>query len=174
MNTDSPSNLPLVTRPADRWGWGALRATVNQVEVFEEIDAPPSIVWDVLCQFEAYPEWNPFVRAIEGVPEPGESFRVRLDPPGGKPRTIRVDLVAIEEGKRLAWHAERVVPFVYDGYHEVRLEPLEGNRTRLLHRENVRGALVPVLFDESTTRRGFEAMNRALRDRAESRVAGAV
>jgi len=31
-----------------------------------EIDAPKQLVWDVLTEFSAYPEWNPYTE-IEGT-----------------------------------------------------------------------------------------------------------
>ena len=37
----------------------ALRAEI-------EIDAEPARVWAILMDFEAYPEWNPFITSIEG------------------------------------------------------------------------------------------------------------
>lgn len=144
------------------------------VEVFEEIDAPPSVVWDVLLDFEEYPEWNPFVRAIEGEPAEGEQLRVRIAPPSSRPSTFTPEVVAVEENRRLAWLGRLVVPFVFDGYHEFHLEPIDdGERTRLLHRETFRGALVPVLLDEERIEAGFVAMNRAVKERAEERVGAA-
>ncbi|RQG96668.1 SRPBCC domain-containing protein [Natrarchaeobius chitinivorans] len=144
---------------------------MRQVEVFEEIDAPPDVVWDVLLEFDSYPEWNPFVRRIEGVPKEGERLRVRIEPPDSRPITFRPTVVAAEENRRLAWLGRVLVPFAFDGYHEFRLEPIDGgDRTRLLHRETFRGALVPLLFDARRIERGFTAMNRAIKDRAENRV----
>ncbi len=26
------------------------------------IEAAPSVVWDILMDFEAYPDWNPFIK----------------------------------------------------------------------------------------------------------------
>lgn len=144
---------------------------MNQIEVFEEIDAPPDVVWDVLLEFDSYPEWNPFVRSIEGEPREGEHLRVRIDPPGGRTTTFEPEVVAVEENRRLAWHGRLYVPFAFDGYHEFHLEPIDsGERTRLLHRETVRGALVPLLADLDALEEGFVAMNEALRERAESRL----
>ncbi|NUC71163.1 SRPBCC domain-containing protein [Haloterrigena sp. SYSU A558-1] len=144
----------------------------EEIELFEEIDAPPDVVWDVLLEFDSYPEWNPFVRAIEGTPAKGERLRVRIAPPDARAVTFEPEVVVVEENHRLAWVGRLVVPFAFDGYHEVRLEPVaDGERTRLLHRETFRGALVPLLFDRESLERGFAAMNAAIKDRAESRIA---
>ncbi|OVE85191.1 SRPBCC domain-containing protein [Natronolimnobius baerhuensis] len=148
---------------------------MEQIELFEEIDAPPEVVWNVLLEFDSYPEWNPFVRAIEGVPATGEQLEVRIEPPDSRGMTFKPTVIAVDDKRRLAWAGRLIVPFVFDGYHEFHLEPLDDDgaaeRTRLLHRETFRGALVPLLFDRDRLERGFEAMNTAIKDRAEARVA---
>ncbi|MEY7851362.1 SRPBCC family protein [Natrarchaeobius sp. A-rgal3] len=144
---------------------------MNQVEVFEEIDAPPEAVWEVLLEFDSYPEWNPFIRSVEGVPAEGEQLRIRIELPDSRGMTFRPEVVAVEENRRLAWMGRLVVPFAFDGYHEFRLEPIDdGERTRLLQRETFRGALVPLLFDGARIERGFAAMNQGVKERAERRV----
>ena len=144
---------------------------MTQSEVFEEIDAPPDVVWDVLLEFDSYPEWNPFVRAIDGTPSEGERLRVRIEPPGARAMTFTPEVVAVEENRRLVWLGRLVVPFAFDGYHEFHLEPVDdGERTRLLHRETFRGALVPVVLDSDAIEAGFEAMNAAVKARAEARA----
>ena len=148
---------------------------MNQIELFEDIDAPPDVVWGVLLEFDSYPEWNPFVRSIEGVPVEGESLRVRIEPPDSRAMTFEPEVVTVEENRRLVWVGRLFVPFLFDGYHEFHLEPIDrGERTRLLHRETFRGALVPVLLDRDRIERGFAAMNEAIKDRAERRVAAPV
>ena len=164
---------------------------MNQIEVFEEIDAPPEIVWNVLLEFDRYPEWNPYIRSIEGEPIEGEHLRVRIDPPRSRAMTFEPEVVANEENRRLAWRGRLAVPFAFDGYHEFHLEPIDGgesseprrtsedrrssgrNRTRLLHRETFRGALVSLLFDQDSLEQGFTAMNRALKNRVEQRTLAA-
>ncbi len=147
---------------------------MKQIEVFEEIDAPPDVVWDILLEFDTYPEWNPFVREIEGLPVVGGRLRVRIQSPGSRGTTFRPEVVAVEENRRLVWHGRLLVPFAFDGYHEFHLEPVDDDRTRLLQRETFRGALVPVLLDEERVERGFRAMNEAVRERAERRVAASI
>ncbi|WIV67597.1 SRPBCC domain-containing protein [Natrialbaceae archaeon AArc-T1-2] len=140
------------------------------VEVFTEIDAPPEVVWEVLLEFDAYPEWNPFIREIDGIPIEGERLRVRIEPPDSLGVTFRPTIVIAEKNRRLAWLGRPLVPFVFDGYHEFHLEPIDDGRTRLLQRETFRGALVPLLLDADRIERGFRTMNEALKERTERRV----
>lgn len=141
------------------------------VETFTEIDAPPPVVWEVLLEFDSYPEWNPFVKSIEGLPVEGERLRVRIEPPDSRGMTFTPAVSVAEENRRLAWIGRLAVPFAFDGYHEFHLVPIdEGERTRLLQRETFRGALVPLLFDRERLERGFTAMNRAVKERAERRA----
>lgn len=136
------------------------------VEVRRRIDAPPEVVWEVLVDFESYPEWNPFIESIEGVPLPGQRLRVRLTPPGGRRVTVRPTVTAAEENRRLEWEGSLFVPGLFDGRHEFRIER-EGEGVRFVHREIFSGIFVHVLLDEGSIRRGFEAMNAALAKRAE-------
>jgi hypothetical protein len=59
---------------------------------------------------------------------------------------------------------------VFDGEHVFELEPLDTGGTRFVHRESFRGILVPPLAKtlDTKTRRGFEAMNQALKDEVET------
>ncbi len=141
---------------------------MDEVEVFVEIDAPPAAVWDALLSFEDYPEWDPISRTIEGVTVESDDRRHRGFAAGRGRRSVESSIVAIEPDRRLAWLDRFVVPFAFDRYHEFRLEPIDdGERTRLLQRETVRGALVPLVFDDARVERAFVAMNEAIAARAE-------
>ena len=38
---------------------------MHEIITTMEINAPPRSVWKVLVDFQAHPQWNPFVRSIE-------------------------------------------------------------------------------------------------------------
>src|SRR5216683_3317082 len=54
-----------------------------------DVDAPASLVWRILIDFAAYPEWNPFIRRINGKLEVGARLEVTIQPPDRKPMTFR-------------------------------------------------------------------------------------
>jgi hypothetical protein len=144
---------------------------LNQVEVFIEIDASPSIVWDALCSFDTYPEWDPIGRRIEGVAI-DTATRRSGDLASDRDRLLDGPVViTVEPHRRLAWLDRLLVPFAFDRYHEFHLEPVDdGRHTRLLQRETVRGAFVPFLYDELRVEGAFIEMNEAIAARAERRA----
>ena len=137
-----------------------------------EIEAPAARVWQILTEFAAYPSWNPFLPKIEGTGAVGEKIEVTFQPPGGKPMTMRPTVRASDPERRFAWLGRLGgVPKLFDGEHSFVIEPLGPQRVRFVHSEKFGGILVPFLRKmlETSTRAGFEAMNRALKDRAEAR-----
>jgi hypothetical protein len=136
-----------------------------------EINAPPSRVWNVLTDFAHFPEWNPFVRYIEGEPRQGERLRVTIAPPGGRQMTFTPTILAADTTQELRWLGRFLLPGLFDGEHYFKLEALPPGRSRLVHGERFSGLLVPFVRKslEKSTRAGFEAMNRALKERVEAR-----
>jgi hypothetical protein len=136
------------------------------------IQASPERVWAVLTDFAAYPEWNPFILSLEGTAEWGEHLRVRIRTGEGKEHLFKPVVLQATAPTRLRWLGRLGVPGLFDGEHDFELQP-EGSGTLLHQRESFQGFLVPILWRqvEPATRAGFEAMNRALKARAE-RAAG--
>jgi hypothetical protein len=133
-----------------------------------EIDAPSSRVWQVVSDFESYPDWNPFIRSISGRRERGAKLEVRIAPPGGRPMTFRPKVQSLEEGRELRWLGRLLVPGLFDGEHRLLVEPLDPNRSRFVQSERFNGLLVGLLRGVlERTEAGFEQMNRALKQRAE-------
>jgi len=134
------------------------------------IDAPAEQVWSVLADLAAYPVWNPFITAAEGRLEPGARLRLRIEPPGGSPVTFRPRLLAVLPGRQLRWLGRVGVPGLFDGEHGFEIHPEGEGRVRLEQWERFGGFLVPFLWRRiaAPTRAGFEAMNAALKARAEA------
>jgi hypothetical protein len=149
-----------------------VNGVVRTIETERVVDAPPEGVWRVLTDFAAYSEWNSFIPEIEGDLREGGRLRVRIEPPGSRGATFRPEVQVVRPQRQLAWLGRLIVPHLFDGRHEFRLVPLaDGERTRFVQRETFGGLLVPVLLDGEATRRGFEAMNERLAERAEGAVA---
>ncbi|MEA2595533.1 MAG: hypothetical protein QOF01_2002 [Thermomicrobiales bacterium] len=141
----------------------------TQVRTEIEIQATPARVWDVLTDFADYPDWNPFIPRIAGPVEVGARLDARLQPPGGRGMSFRPTVLAATPGQELRWLGHLIVPGLFDGEHGFRIEPLGPNRVRFVQEERFAGLLAPLVlrFVERGTRQGFEAMNQALKARAE-------
>jgi len=137
-----------------------------------DIDAPAEVVWDILMDFYAYSSWNPFVRTLEGSPSEGGRLKVTLQQPGSKPMSFEPEVVEVEPEKTFAWLGHMVLPRVFDGEHRFEIAATGEGHVRFVQRERFRGILVPLMRKmlETKTRSGFEAMNEALKKRAEDLV----
>ena len=135
-----------------------------------EIKAPAERVWQVLTDFAAYPEWNPFIRRVNGQPEVEERLVVRMRPSGTRGMTFRPTVMKVEPNRQLRWLGHLLVPGLFDGEHIFEIEELDRARVLFIRREIFKGLLVPLLARslDRNTQRGFEEMNRALRERAET------
>ena len=142
---------------------------MKSIEAATEIDAPVQAVWAELTAVATYPEWNPFITSFEGELVVGSRVEVRIAPPGGRSMTFRPTLTIVEDERCLEWLGRLLVPGVFDGRHSFRLEDLGRHRTRLTQSEAFNGVLVGLTGKTlERTRVGFEAMNQALRLRAEA------
>lgn len=134
-----------------------------------EIDAPPEAVWDVLTDFETYPEWNPVLK-IKGEPTEGERLEVTAAYENTRPMTFRPSVVVADEPTEFRWQGRLFVPGLYDGEHRFILTALDdGERTRLTHAETFRGAIVGFINRRigDDVEGGFNQMNEALKQRVE-------
>ncbi len=134
-----------------------------------DINASGERVWRVLTDFGAYREWNPFITSISGELRRGARLEVRVHALGGRGVTFRPTVLVADQNRELRWVGRLLFPGIFDGEHAFQITPLEKGRVRLLQQETFRGLLVPALrwLLDGQTRAGFEAMNRALKERAE-------
>ena len=135
-----------------------------------EIDAPAGRVWRLLTEFDAYPDWNPFLRRASGEVKEGARLEVYMQPSGGRGMTFRPTVIRAEPNREFRWLGHLGVSGLFDGEHSFVIEPLDGNRVRFVQSERFTGVLVPLmmLMIEKDTRRGFEEMNQALKERAQA------
>lgn len=147
----------------------------HQLHTEIDIDAPPDVVWSVLTDLDAYAAWNPFITSAEGTAEVGRQLTNRMEPPGGKAVTFRPRVTVVDPEQTFEWLGHLGFRGVFDGRHRFQLEATAAG-TRLTQDEELTGALVRPMRGslDSHTKAGFEAMNAALKTRAEAIAAGTV
>ena len=143
-----------------------------QIKTEIEIAASPERVWSILIDFARYPQWNLFIRSLYGVAKPGEKLRATIQPKGRRTMTFRPRVLKIEEQQELRWLGHLGFPGLFDGEHYFQLTALSNGNTRFTQGEQFSGVLVGLFLPrmEAATKAGFEAMNRALKDRAEAAI----
>jgi hypothetical protein len=146
-------------------------ASMTEISYSIYISAPAARVWEILADFPAYPSWNPFIRSISGAQSAGSRLKVSIQPQGGKPMTLSPTVLNFSPTKEFRWKGQLLVPGVFDGEHYFQLSDASPGSTRLTHGEIFSGFLIPLVFRGALrggTERGFQAMNQALKQRAEA------
>ncbi|MGV0986131.1 MAG: SRPBCC family protein [Limnohabitans sp.] len=141
----------------------------HHLETRIHIRATAQQIWTVLMDFERYPQWNPFIRQLQGFAEPGQNLRVEVLPVGGQPMKFKPKVLVVQKVHELRWLGSFLFKGLFDGEHYFRLESVSDGVV-FIHGENFRGLLVPLFrrMLQQQTLAGFSAMNEALRQRAES------
>lgn len=116
--------------------------------------------------FDRYPQWNPFIRQLEGEAVVAHRLRVRVQPVGGRSMGFEPEVLQVKPAEELRWRGRWLMPGLFAGEHAFLLRPHAQGGTWLVHGEHFSGLLVPLLRAqlEAGTRPGFEAMNTALRE----------
>ena len=137
-----------------------------------EIHAPTDRVWRILTDLKQFAAWNPLITQAEGDIKEGARLRVHMKLPGRTAMTSKLTVVVVHVAaeRELRWLGHMLHPGVFTGEQSFELSPLGEGRRRFVQREAFRGLLVPFLPNglAAVTRRGFEAMNVALKEQAEA------
>ena len=128
------------------------------IDTHIDIDAPPERVWDVLVDFPAWKEWNPFIPSVTGRLEVGARLHIIVSPPGIKSMEFKPKVFAVRPGEEILWGGSFLL-VVFRGDHTFLLEPLPDGGTRFRQRERFRG---------------FVCQHSAERSADERRVSGSV
>jgi hypothetical protein len=144
---------------------------MRKVHTQIDIEAPVRKVWEIITDLDHYADWNPFVVMGKGPVKEGETVTVRARPDGAPAKTFHPVITKCVPEKELRWLGHFLLPGLVDGEHIHILKPLGENRTLYIHDDEFSGLLVPLVWArlEAVTRKGFEKMNEALKEKAESK-----
>ena len=141
---------------------------MEQVEASVHIARPPAAVWRALTDFAVYPDWNPFIRRIEGDLALGARLTATFQPEGGRATTLHPRLSELRPEAELGWRGHVLIPGLLDAHHHFELRAEDGG-TLLVQSESFSRLLLPLFRNTlSATERSFRAMNEAMRERLEA------
>ena len=129
-----------------------------------DIAADKETVWNILTDFEKYAEWNPFIKSVSGEVKEGNRIKVTLQGMVFKPRVL-----SFIKNSEIKWLGHLWFKGLFDGEHSFHLSENSDGNIRFEQNERFKGILVK-LFAKSLdrdTKKGFEEMNQALKQRAE-------
>ena len=134
-----------------------------------EINSYPESVWNILIDFAAYDQWNPFINKIVGLPTKGSKIDIYIETPSGKNRKYSPRVTLVEDGRELRWFGKSLLPGFLNAEHIFTIEELQPERVRFIQREVFDGLLTRVFGKgvDTDIRQGFQDMNDALKKRAE-------
>jgi hypothetical protein len=146
------------------------------LETQVEIKAPASAVRAVLYDFGDYPKWNPFILKVDGDMEEGGRINVTVMPAGGPAISASAKVISVTPN-HLAWEGsgrpnEVLGPFsvdlpgVLNASHDFIIEELGPGRTLFRNNVDYSGA-ASGSYDTKPIEAGLDAMNEALKKRAE-------
>ncbi|MFB7718146.1 SRPBCC domain-containing protein [Nocardia sp. NPDC056100] len=128
------------------------------------IDAPVSIVWQLLTDMRNWPEWRSDARVLElGELRVDAPFRWKLHG-----STIKAVFATVVPERELAWTG--VSMGCMKAVDRMRLSPLGEHRTEVTMEESLAGPLLTLFFSSEKLRAGHDAMLQMLKTAAESSV----
>ena len=137
------------------------------LDTYIDINASPERVWEVLIDFPAWKEWNPFIPYVAGTLEVGARLHITVSPPGIKPMEFEPKVFAVRPSEEILWGGNFLL-VLYRGDHAILLEPLPGGGTRFRQRERFLGPMVLFMSGMiKATEQGYHQMNQALKERVE-------
>ena len=146
----------------------ALSQNKKTISVETAIEAPASLVWEIISNNEQWSDWNPFITESKGLIKEGEKLKNKLLM-DGKEYTFKPKVVEFKEGQSFSWKGQFLFPGIFDGFHSFFVIPVDDNRSKLIQSEIFSGLLSRMFMKKGkeSTSRNFEAMNNAVKSLAE-------
>ena len=144
---------------------------MKSIETTINIKGSKENVWEVLMDFKAYKEWNPFIVEIQKQDESFDKLTVLLRQENGKQMKFKPRVLVKRLYEEFRWRGKLFMPGIFDGEHYFKLTEQENGTTTLSHGERFSGILSnPILKSiGEETKANFMKMNVALKARVEQK-----
>jgi len=148
---------------------------MREIRTTADIHAAADRVWQVLGDLTTYKDWNPYITRAEGGVEVGGTLKLRLELPGGEALNVQPVVLEADEPRELRWLWAKGFSGICDTEQCFTLVPKGENRTHVINRITCTGLALSLpgigaatnARLETNFRQGLEAMNRALKSRAQ-------
>ena len=134
-----------------------------------DIDAPASIVWEVITDLPRYEEWNPFVVRAASSLAVGDPIAMRVKVFSMVAQPQRETVLECVPGARLCWGVPGRAGSPIRSRRCQEIRPTGEARTHYVSDFSLAGWLAPVVMSilGARLRVGFQAMTHAVKERAE-------
>lgn len=133
------------------------------------VQAPAEVIWDILYDLPGWSEWNPTYPAAEGTIRIGETLTVTLALPGQGQQVIKPRVLEWVPHEQLHWRLSLLGGMIRTTRY-IEITQL-AEASCIVDNGELFGGLMGASLGKRmgrSVRRGFEAMNEALKARAEA------
>ncbi|MBL8770013.1 MAG: SRPBCC domain-containing protein [Phenylobacterium sp.] len=132
------------------------------------IQAPAEVIWDIVYDIDRWHEWNPTYTRAAGAVRIGEILTLTLELPGQAAQEIRPKVLEWVPGEQLHWQLSMMGGMIRT-LRYLEISPLHETGCIVDNGEIFGGLMGPSLGKRvgRSVRQGFQAMNQALKARAE-------
>lgn len=109
-------------------------STPNEVRTEIEIEGTPEQIWNLLVDFEKYPEWHPYLSHVSGTFKKGRYLTFTLKNSEGK---FKARLLEITPHQEISWGGN--LWFLFRAKHYFQLVPIDDTHTKLIQGETWKG-----------------------------------
>lgn len=133
------------------------------------VQAPAEVIWEIVHDLSAWGEWNPTYTAAAGEIRIGATLVLTLALPGQPAQEIRPKVLEWVPNEQLHWQLSLMGGLIRTMRY-IEIEPVGPANCVVDNGELFGGLMGPSLGKRMgrTVRRGFQAMNEALKARAEA------
>ncbi len=137
-----------------------------------KIRAKPEKVWKILTKFSDYEKWNPVITRITGEASLGKKIQVQIHTIKGKNRIYHPTITKFDINEGLRWQGKSFLPGIFEGERIFEIKEMSSAEISFVHMEVFRGFGVKLMGNrlDEDLQLSFQAMNSALKTRAESEI----